>query len=745
MALRILGRAHHVPWMRPTEMRDCGAAAFASVAAAAGHHVTVEEARDLVGTDNNGTHLLGLVHGGRTVGLESQAAMSDFCGLRGIDGWAVLHVDPNEGHYVVLVRWTARGLWVMDPNRGRVFMSRAEYERDASRYVVVYRPTAALLSRSSPVQPWRDARRILVRHVARQLAAVGCAAGAAGLLLASPLILGRVFDDVLPRGDSGLLAVLGVVLVGLGMAQAVLLLGRVVGEGNVQRRIARNVGAAMLRHFATLPQAVYDTRCTAGFVLRTITANDVAQGLGPNVVSLCADVGMALFALGLIISRDALVGAAVAMTMPLSWVIWKLTKRRATNAQHHVWMTMERFTSRTVDTFVELRSVRLAGSADKFVDELTDDFDAFVASQRAQRVAAAVPAAASTLLFALLSGAILWWLGRDVVAGRATVGDLVLVVGTIGLFMGPAQQLPSHLSNVTLAIDAVRRVQEILLRPSETDRGRPDSTWTADGAVELRNASLRHGGRSHALVDVSLRIEPGETVAFVGETGSGKTSIANLVCGFYEADDGAVLVGGRARADVALDDWRRQVAAVFQDSGLLQRSIRDNVAMLHDVSDDVVLDALDAACAREFVDGLRNGLDAQVALGGDNFSAGQGQRMALARAIVQDAPILILDEATSNLDSQTERAVMNAILERRRGKTTLLFGHRLSALEGATRIVVLAAGRVVESGSLDDLVERDGEFVRLFRPQLDSASLDATRARNDSPWAPPWAPPAIAR
>lgn len=715
-----------VPWMRPTELRDCGAAAFASVAWAAGHEVTVEEARDLVRTDNNGTHLVGLLHGGRTIGLESRAALSDYDGLRHIDGWAIVHLDPGAGHFVVLLRWTPRGLWVMDPNRGRTFMRRSEYERESSRYVVQYRPTAALRPRRSPISPGRVARRLLARSAAWHVLAVSCAAAAAALLLASPLVLGNVFDHVLPNGDSTMLTFLALVLVGLGVVQAIVLLARVVGEGGAQRRIARRVGAQLLRHFATLPQSVYDTRCTAGFVLRTMTATDVAQGLGPNLIALCADAGLATFALVLIVMHSFAVGAAVAAALPLSWLIWHATRRRATNAQHHVWMSMERFTSRTVDTFVELRSVRLSGSTDRFVDGLVEDFDALAESQRAQRIALAVPAALSALLFAALAGLVLWWLGGNVIAGEATAGDLVLVVGTISLFLGPAQQFPLHLSNLTLALDAVRRVGEVLKRPNELDRGTPDPAWTATGAIELRHASLGHSGRSHALVDVSLTIEPGEVVAFVGETGSGKTSIANLVCGFYDPDDGDVLLDGRPHTAVTRSDWRRQVAAAFQDSGLLQRSVRDNVAMLRDVPDDVVLRALEVTDADAFVGELRHGLGSQVSLGGDNFSAGQGQRLALARAVVRDAPVLVLDEATCNLDSHTERKVMEAILEQRRGRTTLLFGHRLSALDQATRIVVLAAGRVVESGTIDELVAGNGEFVRLFDAQLGRRSASPT-------------------
>ncbi len=725
-------RRRRVPWMRPTELRDCGAAAFASVAWAAGHEVSVEEARDLVRTDNNGTHLAGLLHGGRTIGLKARAALSDYDGLRAIKGWAIVHLDPGAGHFVALLRWTRRGLWVMDPNRGRTFMRRADYERESSRYVVEYRRSAALRRRRSRVRPGRTARQLVARTAAWHILAVSCAAAGAALLLASPLVLGQVFDRVLPRGDSSGLAVLALLLVGLGVVQAMTLLARVVGEGGVQRRMSRRVGEQLLRHFATLPQSVYDTRCTAGFVLRTMTATDVAQGLGPNLVALCADAGLAAFALVLILSHSTMIGAAVAASLPLSWLIWHTTRRRATNAQHRVWMTMERFTSRTVDTFVELRSVRLSGSTDRFVDGLVDDFDDLAESQRAQRVALAVPAALSALLFASLAALVLWWLGSNVITGSATAGDLVLVVGTIGLFLGPAQQFPTHLSNLTLALDAVRRVEEVLRRPNEIDTGRPDAGWTADGAIELRHASLRHSGRSHALADVSLTIEPGEVVAFVGATGSGKTSIANLVCGFYNPDSGDVLIDGRSHTDVTHADWRRQVAAVFQDSGLLQRSVRDNVAMLRDVPDNIVLQALELTDADTFVRQLRHGLDSQVSLGGDNFSAGQGQRLALARAVVRDAPILVLDEATCNLDSHTERKIMNAILRQRHDKTTLLFGHRLSALDQASRIIVLADGQIVETGTLQQLIALDGEFVRLFDAQL-------TQRRRPTPLPPPLA------
>ena len=162
-----LRRRRRVPWMRPTELRDCGAAAFASVAWAAGHEVSVEEARDLVRTDNNGTHLVGLIHGGRTIGLQSRAAVSTYDGLRTIDGWAIVHLDPGAGHFVVLLRWTRRGLWVMDPNRGRTFMRRADYERESSRYVVEFLPTAALRPRRSRVEPGRTARQLAGRVLRR--------------------------------------------------------------------------------------------------------------------------------------------------------------------------------------------------------------------------------------------------------------------------------------------------------------------------------------------------------------------------------------------------------------------------------------------------------------------------------------------------------------------------------------------------------------------------------------------------
>jgi ATP-binding cassette subfamily B protein len=713
--------------MRPTEFRDCGAAAFASVAAAAGHHLTVEEARDLVRTDNTGTHLLGLVQGGREIGLDSQAAMSDYDGLATIDGWAILHTNPSEGHFVVLLQWTRRGLWVMDPNRGRVFVTRDEYQRDTSHYAVVYHPTAAVRQRRSPIEPRREARALIAREAGWSVATIACAAAGAGLVLASPLLLGRVLDRVLPQGDSGTLMVFGIAMLALGLVQAVLALARVAGEGAVQRRISRRVGEKMLRHFSHLPQAAFDTRCTAGFVLRVATANDVGRALGPEIVALCADAGMAGFALALVFSRNVGLGLAVTAALPLSWAIWTLTRRRSTKAQHHLWMATDRFSSRLVDTFVELRSVRLAGSSDRFVESLVGDFDSFTASQRAQRVAQAVPLALSTMLFASLTGLVMWWLGANVIAGQATIGDLVLVAGVVALFFGPAQQFPTHLSNLTVAIDSVRRVEEVLHRQGETDNGNHDRTWVADGSIELRNVTFDRGGRSRALDGVSLRIEPGEVVAFVGETGAGKTSIANLVCGFYQPDAGELLLGGRSHADTNLTDWRRQVAAVFQDSGLLQRSVRDNVTMLHNFEDDQILDALEAAQARDFVARLRSGLDSQVARGGDNFSAGQAQRLALARAVLRDTPVLVLDEATSNLDSATEREVMDSVLQRRQGKTTLLFGHRLSALRAADRIYVLAGGQIVESGPLEQLAEQNGEFVRLFRSQLAGHLVEGRR------------------
>jgi len=243
----------------------------------------------------------------------------------------------------------------------------------------------------------------------------------------------------------------------------------------------------------------------------------------------------------------------------------------------------------------------------------------------------------------------------------------------------------------------------------------------ARGELRFDRVSLKYGGSERdALTDVSLTIRPGETIALVGSSGAGKTSLVNVIPRFYEPSAGRLFVDGHDITTLTLSSLRAQIALVSQDVLLFDDTIAANIAYgaMSGVSRAEVERAAAAANALEFIRATPNGFDTRVGENGMRLSGGQRQRIAIARAILKDAPILILDEATSSLDSESERQVQAALDVLMQGRTTIVIAHRLSTIEHADRIVVLDAGRIVESGTHADLLERNGVYARLHHLQF---------------------------
>jgi ATP-binding cassette subfamily C protein CydCD len=243
-------------------------------------------------------------------------------------------------------------------------------------------------------------------------------------------------------------------------------------------------------------------------------------------------------------------------------------------------------------------------------------------------------------------------------------------------------------------------------------------------SVELQRVSFRYPGRPHrALVHVSFEIPAGGTVALVGPSGAGKTTVAHLLLRFWDADDGAVLLDGHDLRAHRLDDLRRSIALVAQDTHLFNDTLRANLLVARPEAAPAEVDAaVDRAALADFVAALPEGLDTSVGERGLQLSGGQRQRVAIARAFLKDAPVLILDEATSHLDAPSELAVQEALDRLARHRTTLIIAHRLSTVRAADRIVVLDQGRVVESGAHDGLLAEGGLYARLVSRQMAAAA-----------------------
>lgn len=319
---------------------------------------------------------------------------------------------------------------------------------------------------------------------------------------------------------------------------------------------------------------------------------------------------------------------------------------------------------------------------------------------------------------------IIWYGGSQVIQGGMTPGTFFSFLTAVFLMYTPIKRLASANNTIQQALSAAERVFSVLDVPTEsaTDAGVRDLDGVRS-TIELRRVTFQYEGvDAQALQDVSLTVRSGEILALVGSSGAGKTTLVNLIPRFYDPTTGAILIDGVDLREIRLPALRRQIGIVSQETHLFDDTVRNNIAYgKDDVTDEAILEAARAAFAHEFIERLPNGYETLIGENGVKLSGGERQRLAIARALLRNPPILILDEATSSLDTESERMVQMALMNLMKGRTTFVIAHRLSTIQRADRIAVLSRGSLVEVGRHEELLALGGTYHRLYQMQFQDA------------------------
>jgi ATP-binding cassette subfamily B protein len=326
-----------------------------------------------------------------------------------------------------------------------------------------------------------------------------------------------------------------------------------------------------------------------------------------------------------------------------------------------------------------------------------------------------------------LGGLIIWYTGgKSVLAGHITLGTLMAFLGYLGMFYGPISALTMFSNWLTGFLTAGQRIFEIL--DTDVALKQPESPVpikSVSGRIEFKNATFGYDPYDPVLTDVSLTIEPGQLVGIVGKSGSGKTTLVNLICRFYDPQQGQILIDGIDVRDMSNQELRRHVGLVLQEPFLFRATIAENIAYgTPDATPKEIIDAAKAANAHKFILRQPSGYDTRLGERGAGLSGGEKQRVSIARALLCDPSVLILDEATSSVDTESEQQIQEALAILCQGRTTIAIAHRLSTLRGADIIYVLDDGRIVESGSHEELMEKQGIYHKLVMIQTRLTRLE---------------------
>jgi NHLM bacteriocin system ABC transporter peptidase/ATP-binding protein len=715
-------RVVRTPTVLQMEAVECGAASLAIVLAHYGRRVPLSELREECGISRDGSNAANVVAAARRYGLKAKGLSTELEDVRKLDGPFIAFWNFN--HFLVVEGFDSKRAYLNDPAIGRRTVTFEEFDQAFTGVVLLMEPGPEFERKGRPpstvralVQRLRGSSRDVVFCIGSGLLLV-----APGL--AVPMLVQVFVDGVLIAGRRDWLRplLLGLVLMALLQIALTLLQLRYLRE--LRTKLAVKLSGLFLWHVLRLPVGFFAQRFAGEVSSRLSLNHGIADALSGRLATVVIDCAMLLFYAALMLAYDPLLTAIGVSFALLNLLALRRMSRTRVDANMRLRQEQGKVAAVSIAGLQSIETLKASALESSFFARWAGYYAKASEAQQELGVSNQTLSVLPVLFAALTTMVILVVGGWRVMDGKLTIGMLVAFQSLMVSFQGPVGTLVDLGGTLQMLQGDVERVDDVLLHPVDPLVHAAADEAHADGApvrlvgnVELRDVTFGYSRVAPPLVEkLSLAIRPGQRVALVGSSGSGKSTVAKLVCGLYTPWEGDILLDGQPRAALRRSLLANSLALVDQDLLFFAGSVRENLTLWDDT---IPVSRLEAACRdAEILDvvmSLPGGWDAELLEGAANLSGGQRQRLEIARSLVNDPTVLVLDEATSALDAETEFKIDRNL--RKRGCTVLVVAHRLSTIRDSEEIIVLSRGEVVQRGRHDELWSQGGDYKSLIQSE----------------------------
>lgn len=722
--------------VRQHDITDCGAACLATISKQYGFRTSITKIREVAGTDKQGTNAYGVIKAAEQLGFSAKGVKGDknaFFSEFPLP--CIAHVIANGAllHYVVIHKITKKQVTIADPGKGLVKLSPEEFfgekAKDGKPPEYQWSGVLILMVPDNTFQKGDETQGLFQRffHLLLPQRRLLVNIFVASLLITIFGILGSFYfkvliDDILPAGLLKTLHILSIGIILLNLFKVLLSAIR----SHLLLYLSQKLDIALLlgyyNHVLKLPMNFFGTRKVGEIISRFNDASKVRDTISGATLTIMIDTIMAVAGGIILYMQNGNMFAVTLVVVILYFIIvfsfnkWykKLNEAQMeNNAQLTSYMVESLNGIQTVKAYNAEQKVNLETET-KFIRLLRSIFKlSWVSNLQGSLVG----------FVELTGGIVILWVGAfNIIKGNLTIGQLITFNSLLAYFLDPVKNLINLQPQMQTAVVAAERLGEILdLEPERTAREdkklKPD---TLIGDISFKNITFRYGTRRTVLENITMHIRQGEKIALVGESGSGKTTLVKLLLNLYSPEEGEILINNNNIKDINFDNLRDKIAYIPQETFLFSGSIMENLTLgLDDVTTEEVIEASKKAQAHDFINELPLRYETRLEENGSNLSGGQRQRLAIARAILKKPDILILDEATSNLDTITERAIENTIEEYCKKMTTIIIAHRLSTIKRCSMIYVMKKGKIIEAGNHEELISQKSNYAILWQRQVE--------------------------